>query len=440
MPTLPSDTGDGRHADPSRPSSRDDGPADTPVGKLADNIVYFGRALRRAGLPVGPGHTADAVRAVSVAGFHSRDDFFWTLHACFVSRAEHRQVFAQAFRLFWRDPKFLERMMALLSPMTRTPADERRSDPGERRAAGALLDRQDPVEAQGTGEEEIELSVDASATASYRERLRTLDFAQMSADEMAQAKRAIAQLTLPIEPPPSRRRSASPTGRFLDRRRTLRRLTRLGGEITDLPRQTASPRRPVLIALCDVSGSMSAYSRMLLAFLHAVSARADGDWSRCHAFTFGTRLTNITRQLRISDVDAALAASGAETDDWEGGTRIGDCLRSFNREWSRRLTGSGAYLLLVTDGLEGGCIDHLSREIKHLQRAVRRLVWINPLLRWDGFAPRARGVATLLPHVDCLRSGHNITSLEGLAQAISTTGGDGEKCRLLRSLTSGSAP
>ena len=400
-------------------------------GCLLDNLVHFGRALRRAGMPVGPGRVADAVRAVESVGIENRGDFFWTLHACFVSRPEHREVFNQAFRLFWRDPKFLEQMMSLLLPMTPVVEEAQESRPGERRAADALLDHKPARQARQPADNEFEILIDSKATASSVERLRYLDFEQMSSEEIALAQRIIAGLRLPVTPPPSRRRSSRRAGKYLDRRRCMQRLARSGGEIFDLPSADALARRPALVALCDISGSMSSYSRMLLAFLHAVSARADGEWSRTHAFTFGTRLTNITRQLRISDVDAALAAAGAEAADWEGGTRIGECLRSFNRDWSRRVTGSGAYILLVTDGLEGGCINLLKKEIKDLRRTARRLVWINPLLRWDGFAARAQGVATMLPHVDCIRAGHDISSLQGLADAISDTGDDGEKVRLL---------
>jgi hypothetical protein len=177
---------------------------------------------------------------------------------------------------------------------------------------------------------------------------------------------------------------------------------------------------------------MSQYSRMVLHFIHAVANRKGQGWARVHAFTFGTRLTNITRHLRARDVDLALKAAGAEAQDWSGGTRIGACLHAFNRDWSRRVLGQGAVVLLITDGLDRDDAALLAREAERLHLSARRLVWINPLLRWDGFAPRAAGIRALLPHVDSFRAGHSVASLEGLGRVISDPGDGGEKARLMR--------
>ena len=200
---------------------------------------------------------------------------------------------------------------------------------------------------------------------------------------------------------------------------------------------TRSPRErwPNLVLLCDISGSMSGYSRMVLHFLHAVSNRRGAGWAAVHAFTFGTRLTNITRHLRQRDADAALAAAGAEAQDWQGGTRIGACLHAFNRDWSRRVMGQGAVVVLITDGLDRDAESDLAREMQRLHLSARRLIWLNPLLRWEGFLPRARGIRAMLPHVDCFRSGHSIAALQGLAHAIATAGDSGERQRLLQVLT-----
>ncbi|MBL3563183.1 vWA domain-containing protein, partial [Rhodovulum sulfidophilum] len=193
-------------------------------------------------------------------------------------------------------------------------------------------------------------------------------------------------------------------------------------------------RWPDLVVLCDISGSMSQYSRMVLHFLHAVSNAKGAGWARVHAFTFGTRLTNITRHLATRDVDAALAAAGAEAPDWEGGTRIGAALHAFNRDWSRRVLGTGAVVLVITDGLDRDETDILAREIERLHLSARRLIWINPLLRWDGFAPKARGIRAMLPHVDCFRAGHSIRSLEDLARAVSEARDTGERDRMLAAM------
>ncbi len=402
-------------------------------GKLATNITWFARALRAAGVPVGPGRVLDAIRAVEAAGFSHKRDFFYTLQACFVSRPEHLTIFAQTFRLYWRDPRYLEHMIAALSPAIRGVQEERKAKPAEKRAAEALLDGVDREINQTEDEEDgTEIEIDASRTMSGEERLRSLDFEQMSNAEMAEAKRMLAKLRLPVKPLQSRRSQMSPLGQSIDVRATLRASMRNGAEIRDLKRKTPRVRWPNLVALCDISGSMSHYSRAMLHFLHAVSTEQGAGWAKVHAFTFGTRLTNITRHLRTRDVDAALAAAGAEAQDWEGGTRIGACLHSFNQDWSRRVLGQGAVVLLITDGLDRDDPDQLAKEAERLHLSARQVIWLNPLLRWEQFAPKAKGIAAMLPHVDSFRAGHNVASLEGLAAAIGRPDDTGEKQRLLR--------
>ncbi|MBF9050020.1 VWA domain-containing protein [Roseobacter sp. HKCCD9010] len=402
--------------------------------KLTHNITHFARALRAAGLPAGPGRVVEAIRAVEAAGFTERADFFYTLQACFTSRPEHRAAFTQIFRLYWRDPKYLEHMMSMMLPAIRGVAEERAVKPAEKRAAEALLDgvARDLPE-MGDGEDQgTEIEVDASLTMSAEERLRSLDFEQMSNAEMAEAKRMLARLSLPIRPLKSRRTMAARHGALPDWRRTMRAAMRQGGEITGFEMKARRIRWPNLVCLCDISGSMSSYSRAALHFLHAVANQKGAGWAKVHAFTFGTRLTNITRHLAARDVDAALAAAGAEAQDWEGGTRIGACLHTFNRDWSRRVLGQGAVVLLITDGLDRDDADALAREMERLHLSARRVIWLNPLLRWEGFAPKAAGIRAMLPHVDVFRAGHNIAVLEGLAEALSRSDDLGEKARLMR--------
>ncbi len=407
-------------------------------GKLALNIAHFARALRKAGLPVGTGRVVDAIRAVEAVGFTDKRDFYFTLQACFVGRPEHREVFSQVFRLFWRDPQFMERMMSLLTPLVRGLDEPAEPTPAERRAAEALLDgaetRPPPREEEG---EEVE--VDATLTFSAEEQLKRLDFEQMSAAEQAAARRAIARLQLPVRPIASRRTRVSARGRVADWRGTMRAALRSGGEVEGLVLRARRTRWPNLVALCDISGSMSSYSRMLLHFLHAAANAKGAGWAQVYAFTFGTRLTNITRHLRQRDVDAALAAAGREALDWEGGTRIGACLHAFNRDWSRRVLGQGAVVLLISDGLDRDDPLRLGIEMERLHLSARRLIWLNPLLRWDGFAPRARGVRAILPHVDSFRACHNLASLEELVAALARPEDSGEKARLMRLLGEGAS-
>ena len=404
-------------------------------GRLADNILHFARALRKAGLRLGPGRAVDAVRAVEAAGFTNKRDFYWTLHACFVSRAEDRAVFDAAFKMFWRDPQLLEKMMSVMLRQVDVPPEEKQRKAAETRAQEALAD-QDTLPPPPPKEGE-EIEIDAALTFSADEKLRATDFEQMTADEIRAAKRAIAKLELPVRPLASRRLAPSPRGRRADWRATLRASLRAGGEI--VPPKTRAPklRWPNLVALCDISGSMSAYSRMLLHFLHAASNAKGAGWAKVHCFTFGTRLTNITRHLRQRDVDDALTAAGAEVQDWEGGTRIGDCLHAFNRDWSRRVLGQGAVVLLITDGLDRDDPLRLAAEADRLRLSSKKLIWLNPLLRWDGFAPKAQGVRALLPRVDSFRAAHNIESLDSLCDALVKADDSGDRARLMRMMAEG---
>lgn len=407
--------------------------------RLMHNITHFARALRVAGLPVGPGRVADAVRAVAVAGFNERADFYHTLMACFVSRPEHRLVFDAVFRLFWRDPRYLEHMMSLLTPSVQGVQEERAARSAEKRAAQALLngaDREVP-DLPDAPEDGTEIEIDARLTMSRDERLKTLDFEQMSIEEMARARAILSRMRLSVPPILTRRTAPARGGAQADWRRTMRRSLSQGGDVLRFETRARQTRWPELVCLCDISGSMSQYSRAVLHFLHAVANQKGAGWARVHAFTFGTRLTNITRHLHQRDVDAALRAAGQEAQDWEGGTRIGLSLEAFNRDWSRRILGRGAVVLLITDGLDRDEPERLEAAMVRLKLSARRVIWVNPLLRWDGFAPKAAGIRAMLPHVDSFRAGHNIAALEGLAEALSNEGDAGEKARLMALLREG---
>ncbi len=378
-------------------------------GKLAENIVHFARLLRGAGLPVGPGHALDAVRAVEVAGVASREDFRATLHAVFVSRHEQTILFDQAFALFWKKRGFIEKLIAMMSPLA-APQEQSKPKPGATRLAEALAGNRPKREA------EPEIERDARLTMSANEVLQRKDFAQMTTDEIAQAKRAIAKLRLPEDLVMTRRWRHDPRGARLDPRQTLRAAMSRGGDILSLERRERVLRHPPIVALCDISGSMSDYTRIFLHFLH----RLTEERRRVETFLFGTRLTNVTRSLRSRDIDVALAGVSDATPDWSGGTRIGASLHAFNRTWSRRVLGQGAIVLLFTDGLERDGVADLAFEMERLHKSCRRLIWLNPLLRYDRFEPRAAGIRAMLPHVDEFRPVHHLASLSDLAQALST--------------------
>lgn len=385
-------------------------------GRLAENILYFCAALRRAGIKVGTAQVQDCIKAVETVGFTSRTDFFFTLRACLITRPDQLVLFQQVFTMFWRDPEFLERMMTSMLPLLQVETIDRPPPPGETRAEEALLPDPLPQRAEKeTGALEIEAQFSFSAT----ERLKQMDFEQMTRAEAQEAKKAIANMRLPLPNLTGRRFLVASYGRKIDPRAAFRRARRTGGEVLHLPRQTPRPKRPDLVVLCDISGSMSAYSRMMMHFLHTLASHQDAGWARLHAFTFGTRLSNISRYLGGKDPDVALAEIGHQVRDWDGGTHIGGSLAAFNKVWSRRVLGSGATVLLVSDGLERGDTEFLAAQCERLHLSCRRLIWLNPLLRYDKFAPQAGGIRAMLPHVDRFISCHNLASLGELAEVLS---------------------
>ena len=380
-----------------------------PEGRLAENIVYFARALRAAGMPVGPGSVLDALEALNVARVGARDDFYWTLHAVFVKRHEHTILFDQAFRIFFRKRGYIEKLIASMIPQTLEPAAKSPA-PGAQRVQEALFSGLNE-----RAQDQSEIEVDARLTVSDREVLQKKDFAQMTAAEIAAAKDAIARLTLPLDEVRTRRLTQNRRGHLIDIRRTLRASMKAGGAVIDLKYLGPRLKEPPIVALLDISGSMSEYTRLFLHFLHAVTDAR----KRVTTFLFGTRLTNVTRAIRQRDPDEALAACSANVADWSGGTRIASSLHVFNKQWARRVLGQGAVVLLITDGLERDADDTLAFEIDRLHRSCKRLIWLNPLLRFHAFEARAKGVQTMLPHVDELRAIHNLDSMKELVRALS---------------------
>jgi uncharacterized protein with von Willebrand factor type A (vWA) domain len=380
-------------------------------GRLAENVLYFARALRAAGIPIGSGTVLDALAALKVAAIGRREDFYWTLHAVFVKRHEHSLLFDQAFRLFFRRRALLDRLLASLLPQARPPAETAPPKPGAQRVEEALLSNLREFE------REVH-EIDARLTVSDREVLQTKDFAQMSAAEIAAAKAAIARFSLSLDEVKTRRLAADRHGRFIDLRRTLRASLKAGGAVIDLKYLGVRRQPPPIVALIDISGSMSQYTRLFLHFLHAVTDAR----KRVATFLFGTRLTNVTRALKAKDPDEALAVCAASVADWSGGTRIASSLHAFNKLWARRVLAQGAIVLLITDGLERDGDDRLAFEIERLHRSCRRLIWLNPLLRFAGFEAKAKGIRAMLPHVDELRPIHNLDSMAELVRALSGRG------------------
>jgi hypothetical protein len=381
-------------------------------GRLGDNVMHFARVLRAAGIPVGPDRVIDALRALEATGVARRDDFYWTLASLFLGKREQFEIFDQAFHIFWRDPKMLERAMALMLPQVYGRAGNDEEQVSNRLAEAFSSSDEDDEKQQPEGDQEVE--IDSTFTVSERELLQHADFETMTNEELAQAKKMIAALRLPIPEVRTRRLAPDPRGPLLDARATLRASLRSGGDLIPLRKRSQQKRHPPLVVLCDISGSMSRYSRMFLHFLHALT----NDRDRVHCFVFGTRLTNVTRALRHRDVDLAMDRVSELVADWSGGTRIGASMREFNMRWGRRVLGQNAVLLLISDGLDREAGNGLSQEMSRLHRSTNQLVWLNPLLRYSSFEAKPAGVKAMLPHVDAFLPVHNIASLVDLGRIL----------------------
>jgi hypothetical protein len=378
-------------------------------GRIAENVLQFARLLRSAGLPVGPDRVVLATRALLAAGIESPSILYAALHAVFVSRPEQHEIFDQAFYLFWKDPGYLEQLLSLMLPSLRGAGPSPHQELSRRLREPLLPQGRNAPPAPAEG-----LDLDMRGSWSSLEVSATKDFEQMTAAEQQAARNAIRRMHLVLAERPTRRFRPARDGARIDLRRLLKEAAHNGGDVMTLPRRARRWRTPPLVVLVDISGSMDHYARMLLHLLHAmVNAR-----ERMHCFLFGTRLTNVTRMLRGRDPDLAIAKVAAGVTDWSGGTRIGESLHQFNRLWARRVLGGTATVLLITDGLdrEGG--EQIDTAARRLRASCRRLVWLNPLLRYDGYAPLAAGARELAPHVSEQRACHNLASLAELSRAL----------------------
>ena len=378
---------------------------------LAANVMHFARLLRRAGLPVGPSEIIAAQNALTQIDLGSKIEAKTALRAVMIHRHEHQDVFDQAFALFWRDPSAAEQAAAMALLDAQKHKKPERPPPASRRVAEAFTNPNAP---KPKPEEEPPVQ-DAILTVSDQERLQSMDFEAMSAAEIEDAKKEIRRLRLPLDLRKTRTMRPDPNGPTMNLRRTIRASLRQGGEILSIARDRRRTRPPPLVVLCDISGSMGRYAQILLHFLHAVT----NDRDRVHIFLFGTRLTNVTRQLRARDPEAAFQMVSHAVPDWSGGTRIGEALEKFNKLWARRVLGQGAIVLLISDGLDRDGAVGLADNMDRLHRSSRRLIWLNPLLRWAGFEPKSQGIRAMLPHVDEFRPVHNLVSLRALIESLS---------------------
>ncbi len=380
----------------------------TSESRLAENILLFCRTLRKAGLPIGPGKVLEAIAAVACAGIARRDDFYWALRSVLVNDPSQFRLFDQAFHIFFRNPRLLERMMALLLPRVTRDQGEASAQAGIRRLLEALSDQEESEDNEALPE------IDRAGSYSHREILRRKDFEQMSLQELADARQLLRDEMRLVNSVATRRFRPSSYGQRYDLRRSMRQMLRNSGQVIELPRKQRRKRPPNVVLICDISGSMTRYSRMFLHFAHTISSCS----LAVECFVFGTRLTNITRRLADRDVDKAMARISDEVKDFDGGTRIAACLKRFNVDWGRRVLARDAVVVLLSDGLERDPESDLEFQMQRLQRSCRSLIWMNPMLRYDAFEPKASGIRRMLPHVDVFVPSHNVNSLVELGRML----------------------
>ncbi len=385
-------------------------PGDARRGKFADNLTGFGRSLRRAGIPVDSARMALATEALLLVGLGLREDAGAALEAVMVSREQDRAVFRELFDSYFRDPAIANKLLAQM-----LPSAEGRAEPskGRPRVREALAPQRDAARlAQPKPDKEVDF--DAAMTASDLARLRHADFNGLSASEYQLVERLARDIRMPMPEFAARRVRPGARGARMHWPGVMRHAARTGGEVLHLPRMQRRRQPLPLLVLVDVSGSMERYARLLLAFLHA----ATRDLRQRDVFAFGTRLTDLGDAMRIGDADRMLAVAGAAIEDFAGGTQLGESLASLRRHHARRLVGRRTVVLLVTDGLDTGEPQDLLQELDWLRRHSRRLLWLNPLLRFDGYAPLARGAQALHARAHGMVAVHNLEKLEDLAASL----------------------
>jgi uncharacterized protein with von Willebrand factor type A (vWA) domain len=400
--------------------------ADVSPARIAANLLVLGRRLREAGLPIGTGQVLSLVDAVAAVDVRRRGDVYHAARASLVTGPTHIPIFDAEFARFWRrlagvEPAPLEAFVATGAPedLPLPDAGRKRKErvPGEPGAAErertivAVTEADEETDGEA---EELEVPPEDVLIFSAREALRKKDFSQCSPEEIAEARRIIEAMDWRLGTRRTQRRVKANRGDLIDPRATLRRSLRHGGVPIDLRHRRRKERTRPLVLLCDISGSMDRYARLLLRFVHALGQGLDST----EVFVFGTRLTRITRELRKRDVDDAISDVVSSVDDWSGGTRIGEAIKGFNYAWSRRVLRSGATVVIISDGWDRGDPLLLAREMARLQRSCRRLIWLNPLLGAPGYQPLTQGMRAALPYVDDFLPIHNLRSLEALAELL----------------------
>jgi uncharacterized protein with von Willebrand factor type A (vWA) domain len=367
---------------------------------LVRNLLLFGRTLRRLGLPVSPGQTMSFVRALELVDVGDRDQVYHAARSFLVTRRSDLRLFDAAFERFFS----LHR-----GPSGTAPGPRRRPPPERRRERPFDVVTYMAYKARRF-DREIEVA-DKAGTWSRLEVLQSKDFSEMTREELRAVKRLIEEMRFNASLRVTRRLVPDDKGRRVDLRRTLRECARHGGVAPRLRRRSAKVKERPVVLLADISGSMEKYSRLVLQFFYGLTHSL----RNVECFVFATRLSRVTAELELKNVDRAIDRAAREVVDWAGGTRIGESLGTFNRRWSRRILGRGAVVVMVSDGWERGGAGELRREMRYLRHRCHRLIWLNPLSGRETYRPRAAGMAEALPYVDDFLPIHNLQSLEQLA-------------------------
>jgi hypothetical protein len=384
---------------------------DSRTGKLADNLAAFGRSLRRAGVRVDSARIALSAQAALAVGLDKQDDLSAALEAVLISREQDRMVFRELFAAFFRNPNMAHKLLSQL-----LPSAEGKAEPSQRRprVREALSPQQTFGKQAGPKQEDQKVDFDAAMTASDAQRLKHADFNALSATEYRLVERLARDIRMPLPTFASRRSQQGVRGAALHWAGVLRQGVRTGGEPVVLPRLQRKRQPLPLLVLVDVSGSMERYARLLLAFLHAATRRHP----RRDVFAFGTQLTDLTPAFRLADTDAMLAHASVAIEDFAGGTQLGASLAQLRMQHARKLVGRRTMVLVITDGLDTGEPTALAQELLWLKRHSRRLLWLNPLLRFEGYAPLAQGATQLHRAADAMLAVHNLSSLDQLAASL----------------------
>lgn len=396
--------------------------------RVSANLLRFGRRLRAGGMPIGPGQILGLVEAIEAVGVSRKDDVYSAAKAAMITRPEQIPFFNAEFRRFWADlieqqmPMFSEAIHDDDSESVTMPESSKKKESGEKGEGqkGGEVDKsvlavEGSEDLQDIGEtEDYEVPPEDVLIFSAAEALRKKDFSQFTPDELAEARRLIEAMDWRLGTRLTRRRQKATHGEYIDYRATLRHAMKHGGVPVHLKWRERKERMRPLILICDISGSMDRYSRLLLRFVHALEHGLD----TVEVFVFGTRLTRITRELRKKNVDQAIADVVSSVNDWSGGTRIGESIKDFNYRWARRVLRSGATVIVISDGWDRGDPQLLGTEMARLQRSCRRVIWLNPLLGAPGYQPLTQGIRASLPYVDHFLPIHNLKSMEALAKLL----------------------